>query len=154
MRGGGGAPIDPIALGHHSKFHEDLPGSQHGSSIMDGHTASDTPRADSQASVSHAALPSRAGTLRKKASLSKKGSLRKSGSRKNSRAGSVRSMNLGEKEKYGIVQDDFNSAFFIPIPTSGSPTEILANRFQGKWYLFRFDSIRIRLQNNPLSSRD
>lgn len=136
LRGGGGAPIDPSALAHHSKFHEDLPTiSLHESSIMDGHTASDTPRPGSQTSVSHPALPSRSGTLKKKASLSRKGNLRRGGSRKSSRAGSVRSLNLGEKEKYGITQDDVNSAFYIPIPTSGTPTEILANRFQGKCLL-------------------
>jgi hypothetical protein len=67
--------------------------------------------------------------LKKKLSLSKKGSLRRSGSRRSLRAGSVRSLNLGEKEKYS--GDDTNSAFYVPIPTTGNPTEELANRFQG-----------------------
>lgn len=46
------------------------------------------------------------------------------------RAGSVRSLNLGDKEKYGVDADDANSAFLIPIPTNGNPTDTLANRFQ------------------------
>jgi hypothetical protein len=48
------------------------------------------------------------------------------------RAGSVRSLSLGDREKYhseGV--DDVNSAFMVPIPTTGNPTEVLANRFQG-----------------------
>jgi hypothetical protein len=47
------------------------------------------------------------------------------------RAGSVRSLSLGDREKYhseGV--DDVNSAFMVPIPTTGNPTEVLANRFQ------------------------
>jgi hypothetical protein len=77
--------------------------------------------------------PSRSGTLKKKASLKRGGSL------KRSNAGSVRSLNLGEKEKYsGAVATDeqMSSAFFTPVPTSGNPTEILANRFQGMWLAF------------------
>lgn len=52
------------------------------------------------------------------------------------RAGSVRSLSLGDREKYhseGV--DDVNSAFMVPIPTTGNPTEVLANRFQGMVYL-------------------
>lgn len=48
------------------------------------------------------------------------------------RAGSVRSLSLGDREKYhseGV--DDVNSVFMVPIPTTGNPTEVLANRFQG-----------------------
>jgi hypothetical protein len=48
------------------------------------------------------------------------------------RAGSVRSLALGDREKYRVDgADDHHSAFYIPIPTDGSPTEVLANRFQG-----------------------
>ena len=72
--------------------------------------------------------PSRGGTLKKKASLGG-GKLSRSGSRKSSYAGSVRSMKLGEKEKY--ESEESNSAFYCPIPTSGNPTELLATRFQG-----------------------
>lgn len=76
--------------------------------------------------------PERASTLKKKASLSKKGSLRRGGSKRSSRAGSVRSLKLGEKEKYGMGENEMTSAFYVPIPTKGAPTETLANRFQGK----------------------
>jgi hypothetical protein len=40
-------------------------------------------------------------------------------------------VNLGEKEKYDVSEDEANSAFYVPIPTNGNPTEILAARFQG-----------------------
>lgn len=44
------------------------------------------------------------------------------------RAGSVRSL---DRERYGADSvDDINSAFAVPIPTDGNPTETLANRFQ------------------------
>lgn len=72
--------------------------------------------------------PSRSGTLKKKASM-KGSALNRSGSRKSSYAGSVRSMKLGEKEKYET--EESNSAFYCPIPTSGNPTELLATRFHG-----------------------
>lgn len=49
------------------------------------------------------------------------------------RAGSVRSLALGDREKYNVDGDeDMNSAFYIPVPTTGNPTEVLAERFQGK----------------------
>ncbi|EEQ85839.1 hypothetical protein RJZ56_005221 [Blastomyces dermatitidis] len=116
-----------------SRFHEDM-SSRRGSSVIDGAppTTNNLHRSDSQMSAAQSLLPSRAsGTLKKKPSLSKKGSLRRGGSRRSSRAGSVRSMALGEKEKYGMVDgDEVNSAFYVPIPTSGSPTDVLAARFQ------------------------
>ena len=121
----------PSQSAYPSRFNEELDMSQRGSSIlMDGaNGATDLQRSESQMSH-HSLAPSRSGTLKKKASLSRKGSLKRSGSRRSLRAGSVRSLNLGEREKY--VADDPNSAFYVPIPTSGSPTEELANRFQGK----------------------
>ncbi|KAF3490499.1 PH domain-containing protein [Arthroderma uncinatum] len=115
---------------HQSRFHEAFSVSQRGST-MDGSSLRDQPRTDSPASGSNTlALPSRSATLKKKPSLSKKASLRRGGSRKSSRAGSVRSMHLGEKEKYGVAQDEANSAFYVPIPTTGNPTEVLTARFQ------------------------
>ncbi|KAK2816754.1 hypothetical protein FQN49_008016 [Arthroderma sp. PD_2] len=115
---------------HPSRFHEALSVSQRGS-MMDGNSVREVPRTDSPASVSNTlSLPSRSATLKKKPSLSKRASLRRGGSRKSSRAGSVRSMNLGEKEKYGVAQDEVNSAFYVPIPTTGNPTEVLTARFQ------------------------
>ena len=66
---------------------------------------------------------SRGGTLKKKGSMRKRASLRRSGSKRSVRAGSM---------KMGDGEDNFHSVFHTPIPTSGNPTEILSNRFQGK----------------------
>ncbi|ODH51396.1 hypothetical protein GX48_02452 [Paracoccidioides brasiliensis] len=150
VRGGGGGgggvggavqppaptPAPATAPTQLSRFHEDLSPSRRGSSLInDGRPSGDggdLHRSDSQVSAALSLLPSReTGTLKKKPSLSRKGSLRRGGSRRSSRAGSVKSMVLGEREKYGMVDgDDVNSAFYIPIPTSGSPTDVLAARFQ------------------------
>ncbi|KAL3461405.1 hypothetical protein BJX64DRAFT_300159 [Aspergillus heterothallicus] len=120
--------IEPSPLGHYGRFHEELDAiSRRGS--MDG--PSGVQRSVSQMSQSRSATPTRSGTLKKKSSLSKRGSMRRSGSRRSLRAGSVRSLVLGDKEKYPVDGDeDMNSAFYIPVPTTGSPTEVLANRFQ------------------------
>lgn len=68
--------------------------------------------------------PSRSGTLKKKASISRKTSLKRSGSRKSMiAAGSIKGVDP--------ETNDYNSALYTPIPVNGSPTEILANRFQG-----------------------
>ena len=106
-------------------------GYQDAGSIQESHaglTGGDLRRSSSQISQS---LPARGGTLKKKPSLRKTGSMKRSSSRRSSRAGSVRSLALGEKEKYGD-HDEYNSAFSTPVPTVGSPTDILANRFQGE----------------------
>ena len=73
--------------------------------------------------------PARGGTLKKKGSIKRTGSLMRTNSRRSSRAGSVRSLALGEKEKYH-QNEETNSIFYTPIPTSGNPTELLATRFQ------------------------
>lgn len=136
-----GNPSDtsPLAMtqsaSHHldPKFHEEFDASQRGSSIVDGDIAAPgLNRNASMATTSNqtTSMPSRGGTLKKKGSLSRRTSLKRSGSRRTSRAGSVRSLGLGDREKYG-VGDVNNSAFFTPVPTGGSPTEVLANRFQG-----------------------
>lgn len=133
--GHSGVP-DHSPLSHSGRFHEDFNASRRGSSLVDGGIG-ELQRSDSQMSQSHTLTPSRGGgTLKKKPSLSKKGSLRKSGSKRSSRAGSVRSLILGEKEKYSSAGgDDPSNAFYVPIPTTGSPTDILANRFQGTLHL-------------------
>ncbi|KAJ5567533.1 hypothetical protein N7535_006839 [Penicillium sp. DV-2018c] len=114
-----------------SRFREDFDTVSHRSSNLDVPTGMQ--RSASTASHVRSTTPSRSGTLRKKASLSKKGSLRRNGSRRSMRAGSVRSLSLGDREKYHTDgSEDPNSAFRIPIPTNGNPTEVLANRF-GAW---------------------
>ncbi|KAL4962854.1 SLM1 family PH domain-containing protein [Aspergillus stella-maris] len=96
-----------------------------------GEGPSSIQRSQSQMSHARSTTPTRSGTLKKKTSLSKRGSLRRSGSRRSMRAGSVRSLALGDREKYAVDGDeDFNSAFYIPVPTTGNPTEVLAERFQ------------------------
>jgi hypothetical protein len=120
--------------------HEDTYGLSHNDndSINEPHrnmTGGELRRSSSQMSQSQTLMPSRGGTLKKKASLRRTGSMKRSSSRRSSRAGSVRSLALGEKEKYG-EGDEFNSAFYTPVPTSGTPTDILANRFQGSYCLF------------------
>ena len=115
-----------------AKFREELDTHQQDHSTVGGDSG-DLRRADSTVSQSHTLTPSRGGTLKKKRSLSRKGSVKRSGSRKDSRPGSVRSLGLGDQEDYdGGHGNEINSAFFTPVPTSGSPTEILANRFQCK----------------------
>ncbi|KAI9776762.1 MAG: hypothetical protein M1839_009406 [Geoglossum umbratile] len=114
-------PVQRAQQPQPTRFHEDFDASQRGSSIFDGANA---------IYHSEAYTPSRGGTLKKKGSLKKK-SLRGKSSRRNSRAGSVTSLLLGEKERYADGEGaERDSAFYTPVPTSGSPTEILANRFQ------------------------
>nr|OQO15409.1 hypothetical protein B0A51_17136 [Rachicladosporium sp. CCFEE 5018] len=73
--------------------------------------------------VGRQSTPSRNNTLKKKASVKRMGSLKRSSSRK-SLAGSIKGVGNSADEQ------DYNNVFFTPIPTQGSPTEILANRFQ------------------------
>ncbi|PLB50246.1 PH domain protein [Aspergillus steynii IBT 23096] len=128
-----GAVVEPSALPRAGRFHEDFDAAtQRGSVVLEGPSSAGMQRSVSQMS-SRSATPTRSGTgtLKKKSSLSKRGSMRRSGSKRSLRAGSVRSLVLGDKEKYGVEgADDQNSAFYIPIPTDGTPTEVLANRFQ------------------------
>ncbi|EED17660.1 PH domain protein [Talaromyces stipitatus ATCC 10500] len=119
----------PTQSAYPSRFNEEIDMSQRGSPIMMDGAGGVNNLQRSESQMSHNSIaPSRSGTLKKKASLSRKGSLKRSSSRRSLRAGSVRSLNLGEREKYG--SDDPNSAFYVPIPTTGSPTDELANRFQ------------------------
>ena len=62
-------------------------------------------------------------------SIGATGSLKRSSSRKSLAAGSIKSVG-GRSVGGGNETEDFNSAFHTPIPTQGSPTDILANRFQ------------------------
>ena len=90
----------------------------------------DTQHAVFTKSQSHTLTPSHAGTLKKRQSLGQKNSLKRSGSRKHSHAGSVRSLTVADD--VDANGSEMNSAFFTPVPTTGSPTDILANRFQGR----------------------
>lgn len=124
-----GAPQQSSVLSQAAHSYEETP-------ISANHEdAPELPRTNSHLSTtSQSILPSRSGTLKKKPSLHKSASLKRTASKRSSYAGSVRSMKLGEKEKYGETEET-NSVFYCPVPTSGNPTELLANRFQGQYSL-------------------
>ncbi|SMY28960.1 unnamed protein product [Zymoseptoria tritici ST99CH_1A5] len=101
------------------QFTEEFDASQRGSSLIDGPGIG---RSSSRASTAVGGV-SRNNTLKKKTSVKRMGSLRRSGSKKSMTAGSIRGVSAHNEE-------DFHSAFFTPVPTTGTPTEVLANRFQ------------------------
>jgi hypothetical protein len=74
-----------------------------------------------------AASLGRGNTLKRKKSLSRRSSLRRSSSKRSVRAGSLGGITYDDTS--GI---DFKSVYYSPVPTAGSPTEVLANRFQGE----------------------
>lgn len=122
-----GVPSNFSPLSQSNLQNHDLgPSQQNSSTLVD----SELRRTDSAASQSYALTPSKGGTLKKRQSLSRRTSLRRSNSRKSSRPGSVRSLTFAD-EVTGHTAE-MNNAFYTPVPTSGSPTEILANRFQGE----------------------
>ena len=119
------------------RFDENFDARTRGSSILDGDTDADNDALQRSASRASRApthnqgtTPSRGGTLKKKASIKRSGSLKRSGSRKSSRAGSIRGVPTDGPE-HGYDHDD--SVFYTPVPTKGSPTDILADRFQRTW---------------------
>ena len=143
------APTAPIAQ-RPAKFTEEWDASQRGSSIIDGppNMSSSIQRSNSFSGSATGAetasqLPSRSNTLKKKASLRRGGSLKRSGSRRSMKAGSVRSLAL----QSATDEDEIHSAFYCPVPTSGNPTEALANRFQGRPSPMRSDITRVPSAN-------
>jgi hypothetical protein len=126
---GNAIPTSPLAQSFQqnpntfsSNRYEDMDDDERGSSLqqLEGaglqRTASMTSRSGG---------PSRSNTLKKQKSLTRKSSLKRSGSRKSLLAGSIKGVSSDER-----VQD-YNNVFYTPVPTTGAPTEILANRFQG-----------------------
>ena len=133
-----GAPVEHSLLAQSAQYeHEDLnQDHQPEPTAMDNGAAPELLRSASQMSQSQTQTPSRGSTLKKKSSLKRTGSLVRSTSRRSSRPGSVRSVTLGGKEKHGQSEEN-TSIFYCPVPTSGSPTELLSNRFQCKFlYLY------------------
>ncbi|KAI0198656.1 hypothetical protein F4808DRAFT_451894 [Astrocystis sublimbata] len=142
------SPVPGDGQHHQPRFNEEWDASVRGSSIVDGPSAahhsyyqqqSQTPnlqRANSTSSRSemitsdsasaHGISLSRGNTLKKKSSLRRSGSLKRSSSRRSMKAGSVRSLALQSSHE----PDEIHSAFHCPVPTSGAPTEVLAQRFQ------------------------
>ncbi|GME35976.1 hypothetical protein GTA08_BOTSDO06697 [Neofusicoccum parvum] len=115
------------SLGHHyvGRFNEDFDASQRGSSILDGDTIQRSSSRASQRSLG--GTVSRSGTLKKKNSVSRKGSLKRSGSRRSMRAGSIKGVPMQDDT---TDPNSFNNVFQTPVPTTGTPTDILVNRFQ------------------------
>lgn len=113
---------DPSAIAQAVDLHDEV--------VNQSSDSPELPRTNSHMSGSQILSPSRGGTLKKKGSLHKSASLKRTASKRSSYAGSVRSMQLGEKEKYEETPET-NSVFYCPVPTSGNPTELLATRFQG-----------------------
>ena len=133
-----GAPnkISPLSQsaqrGQPINFTEEPNASHQGSSTAGGDLG-DLRRADSTKSQSYTLTPSRGGTLKKKRSLSRKGSVKRNATRRDSIPGSVKGLGLGDQDNYGgEAGTEMNSAFYTPVPTVGTPTEILATRFQCK----------------------
>ncbi|KAI4260534.1 MAG: hypothetical protein LQ352_000230 [Teloschistes flavicans] len=124
------APPNETPILPQTEQSQDLSSSQRDSTLVDGGVAGDMRRSNSTMSQSHTLTPSRGGTLKKKKSLSRKGSVKRSGSRRSSYAGSIKGLDLGDSQYDGVNDEQMHSAFFKPVPTTGSPTEILANRFQ------------------------
>ncbi|RYC57181.1 hypothetical protein CHU98_g9028 [Xylaria longipes] len=143
------------ANGRQPRFNEEWDASVRGGSIVDGPSAAQHPyhqqqqqqqrqrsqspnvqRANSTSSRSeiitsdsasaHGISLSRGNTLKKKNSLRRSASLKRSSSRRSMKAGSVRSLALQSSHQ----PDEIHSAFYCPVPTSGTPTEVLAQRFQ------------------------
>ncbi|KAI1411521.1 hypothetical protein F5Y13DRAFT_180650 [Hypoxylon sp. FL1857] len=133
------------AANRQPKFTEEWDASVRGSSVADGPTSqpnhyqhSAMQRSNSissrpeilttggDAASVHSISLSRGNTLKKKNSLRRSGSLKRSSSRRSMKAGSVRSLALQSSHD----SDEMHSAFYCPVPTSGSPTEVLSNRFQ------------------------
>ncbi|CAD6505056.1 BgTH12-00555 [Blumeria graminis f. sp. triticale] len=104
------------------RFHEELDISQRASSF-----------GENLPQKSCSALPESAGspivpraTLKKSATIRRSHSVKRSPSCRSSRAGSVRSVAPQVEEEL----EQAYCAFYSPVPTSGNPTEALANRFQ------------------------
>ncbi|OCL05158.1 PH domain protein [Glonium stellatum] len=128
-----GNPIDPSPLSQSlqphprvGKFDENFDASQRGSSILlDGNMPHRS--ASTASTLNQGATPSRGGTLKKKGSFRRTGSLKRSGSRRSIHAGSIHGVSIEDSDH---ASNKENSVFYTPVPTTGTPTEILANRFQ------------------------
>lgn len=114
------------------RFEEDFDARTRGSSVIDGgelpqRSASRASSTLRDSTLNQGSTPSRSGTLKKKGSVKRSGSLKRSGSRKSMHAGSIRGVTLDDQE-HGYGREE--SVFYTPVPTKGSPTDILADRFQ------------------------
>jgi hypothetical protein len=111
------------------RFEENFDARTRGASVLDGDIPQRSASRASRASttLNQGSTPSRSGTLKKKGSVKRSASLKRSGSRKSMHAGSIRGVTIDDQER-GYDRED--SVFYTPVPTKGSPTEVLAERFQ------------------------
>ncbi|KAK0290653.1 phosphatidylinositol 4,5-bisphosphate-binding protein [Friedmanniomyces endolithicus] len=120
------SPLAQSVQQPHGVFRDDYDPSQQGSSVVgDGDYGMDRSHSTASTAVP-AQAPSRSNTLKKKASMRRTGSLKRSSSKRSlAAAGSIKGVS-------GVPHRDkeYNSIFYTPIPTQGTPTEVLANRFQ------------------------
>lgn len=117
------------------RFEETFDARTRGSSIISGggHGERIERSASRASTLNQGATPSRSGTLKKRSSVKRSASVKRSGSRRSTHAGSIRGVSI-EDDGVG-PSSKHNSVFYTPVPTSGTPTEVLANRFQGAYEL-------------------
>ena len=118
------SPLSQSMNQNSGAIHDDLETSQQDSTLVeDGRPGVDRKASSASTAVSGSA-PSRNNTLKKRNSMKRTGSLKRSNSKRSIKAGNIAGYGGVESNK------EYNSAFSTPIPTSGQPTEVLANRFQ------------------------
>lgn len=113
------SPLGQTAMNHQGGTYSDE---------YEGSSAGGINRSASRASMTSTAVGggvSRNNTLKKRNSVKRSASLKRSSSKRSLKAGSLKGFGGGVADS-----EDFHSAFFTPVPTTGAPTEILANRFQ------------------------
>ncbi|UJO23368.1 Phosphatidylinositol 4,5-bisphosphate-binding protein SLM1 [Fulvia fulva] len=120
------SPLGQSAMQNHGLHNEHYDESNPASSVAgDGSLNRSASRASQSTTAIGAGGVSRNNTLKKKSSVRRTSSLKRSGSKRSLRAGSIKAYGDGLADN-----ENFNSPFFTPVPTTGTPTEILANRFQ------------------------
>ncbi|KAJ9647009.1 phosphatidylinositol 4,5-bisphosphate-binding protein [Coniosporium tulheliwenetii] len=115
--GGTGAPVESSPLSQSVQ--------QPGTGTLDDMEQRPTSKGSTAPSTTLASEgPSRHNTLKKKNSVKRQSSLKRSGSKKSLR--SAKSVTIDPD----ALDPGFNNVFHTPVPTHGTPTDILANRFQ------------------------
>ena len=117
--------LDPSTETQPTNTNEGLAGPPQKSTSLDRERSQERP---GDSAMSQAPPPSRGGTLKKRRSLSRKGSLKRKSSHLGTFGGHASD---AQDEVVANYNSEMNDAFYTPVPTRGSPTEILANRFQG-----------------------
>lgn len=127
------SPLSQSVSHHDPQFYEDFDAPTRGASIVDGPKGSLSRANSNKTSTTAVATPSRGGTLKKKSSVKRNSSLMRSGSRRSLRSSSIGGMGYdGGRRSIRGDPAELKSAFYTPVPTSGTPTAVLADRFEGK----------------------